>query len=123
MLTHGPPYGILDATSRGEMVGCGFLRNAVRRCRPRLHCFGHIHEGWGAQRIHWDKNTVENATPGRELMLENRSAYLAAHNDGPAPLAFGQETIFVNASIMNVNYRPINAPWVVDMNLPSRVQD
>lgn len=117
MLTHGPPHGILDTTSRGEVVGCMFLRNAVRRCRPRLHCFGHIHEGWGAQRIHWDKRTIENATPGRDQMLKNRSAYLPAHKDGPAPLVFGEETIFVNASIMNLNYRPVNAPWVVDMDL------
>lgn len=30
----------------------------------------------------------------------------------------GESTLFVNASIMNVNYRPVNAPWVVDLDLP-----
>lgn len=30
----------------------------------------------------------------------------------------GKDTLFVNASIMDVRYRPINAPWVVDLNLP-----
>ncbi|KAL8827452.1 MAG: hypothetical protein Q9191_003177 [Dirinaria sp. TL-2023a] len=121
MLTHGPPHGILDATSSGEMVGCKFLRNASQRCRPRLHCFGHIHEGWGAQRIQWERGTIEKATPESEQMLKNRSAYLPAHKDGPAPMVFGEETIFVNASIMNINYRPVNAPWVVDIDLRASV--
>jgi hypothetical protein len=48
MLTHGPPMGILDQTMReGESVGCEHLRRAVERCRPRMHCFGHIDEAWG----------------------------------------------------------------------------
>jgi len=47
LVTHGPPHGILDRTSRGEDVGCEELRAAVERIRPRLHVFGHIHEGYG----------------------------------------------------------------------------
>jgi Icc-related predicted phosphoesterase len=47
LLTHGPPMGILDRTSRGERVGCEALREAVARVRPRLHVFGHIHEAYG----------------------------------------------------------------------------
>jgi Icc-related predicted phosphoesterase len=48
LVTHGPPRGILDRTSRGEDVGCDDLRDAVLdRIRPRLHVFGHIHEAHG----------------------------------------------------------------------------
>ncbi len=47
LITHGPPYGILDRTARGEAVGCEELRAAVARVRPRLHVFGHIHEAYG----------------------------------------------------------------------------
>mgnify|MGYP000880105010 CR=1 FL=1 len=47
LLTHGPPFGVLDRTVRGESVGCEELLAAVRRVRPRLHVFGHIHEGYG----------------------------------------------------------------------------
>jgi predicted phosphodiesterase len=47
LVTHGPPAGILDRTSRGEDVGCADLLAAVQRVRPRLHVFGHIHEGYG----------------------------------------------------------------------------
>jgi len=47
LITHGPPRGILDRTYSGEQVGCDDLRAAVERVRPRLHVFGHIHEGYG----------------------------------------------------------------------------
>lgn len=47
LVTHGPPLGILDRTSRGDDVGCADLLAAVQRVKPRLHLFGHIHEGYG----------------------------------------------------------------------------
>jgi Icc-related predicted phosphoesterase len=47
LVTHTPPYGIGDRTSRGESVGCEELLAAVRRIKPKLHVFGHIHEGYG----------------------------------------------------------------------------
>ncbi len=47
LITHGPPHGILDRTFRGEDVGCADLREVITRIRPRLHVFGHIHEGYG----------------------------------------------------------------------------
>lgn len=33
-------------------------------------------------------------------------------------MTFGEETLFVNAAIMDVNYKPVNAPWMVDLDLP-----
>ncbi len=50
LITHGPPRGILDRTSRGEAVGCADLRRELARVRPRLHVFGHIHEAYGTHR-------------------------------------------------------------------------
>jgi Icc-related predicted phosphoesterase len=47
LVTHTPPYGIGDRTSRGESVGCEELRAAVRRIKPKVHVFGHVHEGYG----------------------------------------------------------------------------
>ena len=47
LITHGPPLGILDRTSRGDDAGCADLLAAVQRVRPKLHLFGHIHEGYG----------------------------------------------------------------------------
>jgi len=47
LITHGPPRGHGDRTVRDEPVGCPELLLALRRVRPRLHVFGHIHEGYG----------------------------------------------------------------------------
>ena len=47
LITHGAPFGILDRTYAGMWVGCEELRTAIDRVRPRLHVFGHIHEGAG----------------------------------------------------------------------------
>ncbi|KAL8697652.1 MAG: hypothetical protein Q9224_002202 [Gallowayella concinna] len=112
MLTHGPPAGVLDETNMGDQVGCEHLMRAVRRCRPRLHCFGHIHEGWGAQRTTWAQNCSNLLTADRSQMLNDRCVYVDLTKDGNEPLAgFGEETLFVNAAIMNLNYESANAPW------------
>ncbi len=78
LVTHGPPRGILDRTAGGDLAGCEDLLLAVRRLRPRLHVFGHIHEAWGRE-----------------------------ERDG---------TLFVNASICDLGYAPIQAPIVVDLD-------
>jgi Icc-related predicted phosphoesterase len=45
LVTHGPPYGIFDDITEKLHVGCEDLRAAVQeRIKPRIHCFGHIHE-------------------------------------------------------------------------------
>ncbi|KAL8666423.1 MAG: hypothetical protein Q9202_001446 [Teloschistes flavicans] len=120
IMTHGPPAGILDETQNGDEVGCEHLMHAVRRCRPRLHCFGHIHEGWGAQRTDWikDRSAILTFDPD-QLIRDGCAAVDVSEDGGGEPLRFGQETLFVNAAIMNVAYRPVNAPFRVDLDLPS----
>lgn len=50
LITHGPPFGILDETPRGDFAGCEELRERVEDLREnlKLHVFGHIHSGYGA---------------------------------------------------------------------------
>ena len=48
LVTHGPPYGGLDMTPYGR-AGDEALRRIVARVRPRIHAFGHIHEGYGRE--------------------------------------------------------------------------
>jgi hypothetical protein len=129
MMTHGPPMGIMDATTTGEHVGCEHLLRAARRCKPRLHCFGHIHEGWGAQKVRWNNNgqldvKIEEHIKGAdavpldwEAIMEERAASIYVGQGGDTAVEFGQETLMVNASIMNVRYKPWNAPWLVDLDL------
>jgi Icc-related predicted phosphoesterase len=47
LITHGPPYKILDKTSEGIDAGCEELAIAVQRIKPKIHAFGHIHETAG----------------------------------------------------------------------------
>jgi Icc-related predicted phosphoesterase len=48
LITHGPPYRILDQNKYGQLCGCQDLRNKVLGLqRLKLHVFGHIHEGHG----------------------------------------------------------------------------
>ncbi|MGH9941515.1 MAG: metallophosphatase domain-containing protein [Pyrinomonadaceae bacterium] len=51
LVTHGPPYGILDEVPRGERVGCEALAEAVGRVHPLLHVFGHIHHSYGRREL------------------------------------------------------------------------
>ena len=50
LITHGPPSGILDYTEAGEYAGCRELLTAVGEIAPRVHIFGHIHEGRGIEK-------------------------------------------------------------------------
>ncbi|KAI0879908.1 Metallo-dependent phosphatase-like protein [Annulohypoxylon maeteangense] len=59
VITHGPPKGIMDLTHSRERAGCPDLFAAVARACPRLHCFGHIHEGWGAKLVTWREKISE----------------------------------------------------------------
>jgi Icc-related predicted phosphoesterase len=47
LATHGPPYGVLDATyghnNKVELVGCSALRKRVAKALPRYMLFGHVH--------------------------------------------------------------------------------
>jgi Icc-related predicted phosphoesterase len=48
LITHGPPYGILDCEHlSSEHQGCPVLLDVVTRLKPRLHVFGHVHGGYG----------------------------------------------------------------------------
>lgn len=47
LITHVPPAGILDSSSRGHSHGCQHLAAQIDRIAPRLHCFGHVHASAG----------------------------------------------------------------------------
>jgi predicted phosphohydrolase len=47
LVTHGPPYSIGDWCGEPTRQGCEQLLAAVRRVRPLVHLFGHIHQDGG----------------------------------------------------------------------------
>jgi Icc-related predicted phosphoesterase len=50
LVTHGPPYGILDRLTDRSHVGCRDLLAVVKRVKPKIHAFGHIHSAYGTLR-------------------------------------------------------------------------
>lgn len=122
VMTHGPPYSILDRTMRAaEDVGCPGLLAAVRRARPRVHCFGHIHEGYGALLMPWedeDEKMMVELEGGIVDKAEMKPLSLCAQDEESLGSVPGKHTLFVNAAIMNVHYQPLQSPWLVDLDLP-----
>lgn len=49
LITHGPPFSILDMNMDGQLCGCEELLNVVDRVQPEHHIFGHIHEQGGKE--------------------------------------------------------------------------
>jgi Icc-related predicted phosphoesterase len=62
LVSHSPPKGVLDRTSRGASVGSVAVREAIERTSPRLVVCGHIHDSAGrAERL--GATVVVNAGP------------------------------------------------------------
>ncbi|KAJ5712899.1 uncharacterized protein N7483_010080 [Penicillium malachiteum] len=130
VITHGPPKGIMDYTYSGERAGCPYLFEAIARARPRMHCFGHIHHGWGAKLVTWRRNVSQK--PSHLTDIDNGSSVLidklatltpkglstTSHCSGdPDPLIYGSHTLFVNAAIEGTADLPVQPLWLVDLEL------
>jgi len=48
LITHQPPLNVLDVNHNGKNMGSTSLLDTVKEKRPKLHLFGHNHEGHGA---------------------------------------------------------------------------
>lgn len=73
LVTHGPPYGLLDYVEfTEEHVGCfDLLRHVTDRVKPKAHAFGHIHGGYG--QLHFGGTKFVNAAQLDEsYRVENR---------------------------------------------------
>lgn len=92
VMTHCPPKGILDANYQGNEVGCRHLFEAVARIRPRLHCFGHSHEGWGAKLVTW-RGDAASKRPSRMADVDEYHSLLVQHLDGLRRLRQDDEKI------------------------------
>jgi Icc-related predicted phosphoesterase len=90
LVTHGPPHGIMDEVKRCdfdhksqiENTGSVSLCKALARIRPKLHIFGHIHEGRG-YRVGLSNQWMEN---------------------------YCRNVLFLNCSHVDENYKPVNEP-------------
>lgn len=70
LVSHSPPKGAVDRSSRGQSLGSAAVRAAIERVRPRLVVCGHIH-GSAGQTEQVGETPVVNAGPeGVEWVLE-----------------------------------------------------
>lgn len=66
LVSHSPPKGCVDVSSRGQSIGSTAVRDAVLRVRPRLVVCGHVH-GSNGRTGDLDGVPVVNAGPGGVL--------------------------------------------------------
>lgn len=79
LITHCPPFNILDKSGEPYNtpgLGCELLLNTVKKIKPKIHVFGHIHGSYG---------------------------YL-----------FKDGTHFINASVLNEQYKCVNKPISIE---------
>ena len=72
LISHAPPLGLLDEAYGNRHVGCDHFLAALKRVKPRVAVFGHIHEARGTQTEKWDDGT--------STVLCNAANY--SHKDG-----------------------------------------
>ena len=150
VITHGPSKGIMDYTHAKQRAGCPDLFGAIARARPRIHCFGHIHEGWGAKMVTWREQLTEKPSHftdidnDRSTVIEKLSGFEHSKFDTPeskeeksrkehhyrqqrcypipqCPIEYGAQTLFINAAIQGTEEKPLQLPWLVELELPKAV--
>ncbi|KAL9087170.1 MAG: hypothetical protein Q9165_006821 [Trypethelium subeluteriae] len=141
MMTHGPPKYILDQPGDNSSAGCEHLRRAVCRTKPLMHCFGHIHSSYGAQRVVWRCSATKDELEELDITLtgtedddalllprpeidgivknsSRRRGYARISVQVQKELVKGKQTLMVNAAIAEEEGRPGNVPWMVELSLP-----
>ena len=78
LVTHGPPFGLLDTVDGIksspdllENLGCIHLRNYIERIKPKLACWGHIHDSYGQITLKtWEPNEQNTLCVNASLLDE-----------------------------------------------------
>lgn len=70
LVCHGPAYGILDKTTRGDNAGCKLLLQKIREIKPQVFLCGHIHEGNGEEFVD-DTRCINGAVLDERYQLVN----------------------------------------------------
>ncbi|KUJ16395.1 uncharacterized protein LY89DRAFT_719120 [Mollisia scopiformis] len=122
IMTHGPARYRLDLSSGSESLGCPHLFRAMRRIRPKLHVFGHVHNAYGAEIVRWEDNKHLPEDDHVDDGIQAKTKTEGFVEDGVKRIgisarATGAETVFVNAALMGRDGVLENVPWLVDVGL------
>lgn len=140
LITHGPPQGMFDMADR-KRLGCPSLFAAVAQARPRMHCFGHVHAGWGAKLVTWRDEMTEHPShltdinndeshpicslsalreskyDSEETIAKKTHERMVLEQRGHAvvnkSVSKGVQTLFVNAAIKGAAGEPQRLPWII----------
>lgn len=52
LITHSPPFGILDELNDGTLIGCKNLLEKINKSEITHHIFGHVHNDYGKVKTH-----------------------------------------------------------------------
>ncbi|VUC29698.1 unnamed protein product [Clonostachys rosea] len=121
VITHGPPRPSPSHLKAGQAyrldldwkqqqqqhLGCPRLWGAIERVKPKLHCFGHIHDGHGAQIARFHSGSEPTITDVDAVDKEG-----VLHISG-----MKGTTLLVNAAIMRHGEEEHNKPWLVTTTL------
>lgn len=66
----------MDVSADKARIGCPQLFAAVARSKPKIHCFGHVHGGWGAKAARWRPQISE--TPNHFADINNSGSFVVA---------------------------------------------
>jgi predicted phosphohydrolase len=144
VITHSPPHGFLDYTENKTRAGIPSLFAAVAHAKPKMHCFGHIHEAWGAKFVAWRETYGEIPTHftaidnNRSELVESLASLRVGKFDTPefasekaarrekyndqgcctiTQSLEHEQTLFVNAAIEGPAEGVQQHPWVVELDL------
>ncbi|QYT03506.1 Metallophosphoesterase domain-containing protein [Trichoderma simmonsii] len=146
VVTHGPPQGIMDLSAERKRIGCPQLFAAVAKAQPRIHCFGHAHDGWGAKMVAWRPQISDmpshftDIDNDKSYVIENMISLNGSKFESAEEMKVREDrmngckergyceqewtdyntrgmTLFVNAAVSG-NNGSNQLPWVVDIELP-----
>jgi hypothetical protein len=146
VVTHGPPRGLLDYTDSRTRAGSGSLFAAIARRKPKMHCFGHIHEAWGARTVTWREEISDEPShftdidDDQSVLIESRSTLKKqkfdiqeviekkqsrraryeqqGYCDVSTTVRAGEQTLFVNAAVEGLEEGEQHLPFMVEIELP-----
>lgn len=113
LMTHGPPKNIMDLCPSG-FVGCDKIFAALKRTKPLMHCFGHIHEGAGAQVLTWSDHGEISGMKEVTYVSEEQQRWGVKDMTS---MRRGTKTMMVNAAIQGDEGQFCNPPWLVHLPL------
>jgi Icc-related predicted phosphoesterase len=105
LISHSPPQNIFDRNSKGVASGSSSLLKILTKTKPRIHVFGHIHEGHG---------TSEKAKPNEPYFINAAIQKVVDLKPKPSRMTKKEWMIFQK------RFPPMNLPVILQIKLKNK---